>query len=116
MGYKKLGIVPVLGAVLLVASCGTGGAEDEPQAQSGDENLSAPPAPEICEYHEEVSEVPDDEQFERALELGCDYGIHGEIVFAEPIRVDGDDYTDSLTDPSRAMSIEEMREAGYSTE
>lgn len=116
MRYKKLGIVPVLGAVFLVASCGTGGAEDEPQAQSDDENLSAPPAPEICEYHEEVSEVPDDEQFKRALELGCDYGIHGEIVFAEPIRVDGDDYTDSLTDPNRAMSIEEMNEAGYSTE
>lgn len=131
MSHKRLIIIPVVGCVLLLASCGSQSPEEEesiasPSAESStpaaaassDEALpreptSPPPPPPACPYHEEVSDVPDDEQYDLAVELGCEYDIYGEIVFEEPIRVDGDDETVGLIDPDRAMTEEEMEEAGY---
>lgn len=135
MSHKRLMIVPVVGCALLLASCGSQSPEEDespasssaessaPDAEASTEEFSGealpreptspPPPPPACPYHEEVSEVPDDEQYELAIELGCEYDIYGEIVFEEPIRVDGADETVGLIDPDRAMTEEEMEEAGY---
>lgn len=127
MRDKKRVVIPVFASVLLLTSCGGQAADEEPNAStqtasgtsdesSTDEAAVAPPTPETCPHHEEVSEAPDDEQFERALDLGCEHGVYGEIVFAEPVRVDGQDSVNTLTDPTLAFSIEEMGEAGYAVD
>lgn len=124
MRHKKRVLVTFFGSALLLTSCGGQSTDEEAnsstQAASGtsdesstDEALVAPPRPDTCPYHEEVSEAPEDEQFDEAVDLGCEYGVHGEIVFDEPVRVDGQDSVNTLTDPTLALSIEEMREAGY---
>lgn len=126
MRNRKRAIIIGLASGLLVASCASEstpgdvnslssqGELGSSSTEQADQNASvAPPTTEICPHHVEVSEAPDAEQFEVALDLGCDYGVYGEIVFAEPVRIDGNDYTDTLTDPSRALSSDEMREMGY---
>lgn len=128
MLHRKYLFVPIVGCALLVASCGSPSSDDaeespaptetesaEPEAASSeaDSDLVPPPSTPVCPHHEEVSEVPDEEQFELAVELGCEYGVYGEMDFEEPIRTDSDSVTLGLADPDLALTQEEMEEAGY---
>ncbi|MBE1513720.1 hypothetical protein [Nesterenkonia halotolerans] len=130
MSHKKFMIFPVVGCALLLTSCGTPSPEAEDSTASLPAELASPPEgadetlpreptnppapPADCPYYEEVAEVPDDEQFDLAVELGCEYDIYGEIQFEGPIRIlDDDAVMVGLIDPDRAMTEEEMEEAGY---
>lgn len=70
------------------------------------------PAVEPCPYAAEVDAVAFDEKFQRALDLGCEHDIHGDITFTESIQgPDGEML--GLLSPDHAMSMEELHEAGY---
>lgn len=128
MLHRKYLFVPVMGCALLVASCGSQSSDEAEEsapstatestvpeadsAQASSDLVPPPPSP-VCPHHEEVSEVPDEEQFDLAIELGCEYGVHGEMEFEEPIRTTSDSVTLGLTDPDLALTPEEMEEAGY---
>lgn len=81
-------------------------------------HAEAPPV-EPCPHHEEVSGVNGDraEQFDRAVSLGCEVGIHGEIDFAQPLdpAEDGSGVY-SIIDPEHALSVAEMCDQGYMPE
>ncbi|OAV62954.1 hypothetical protein [Enteractinococcus helveticum] len=73
--------------------------------------ISAPPV-EPCPYIEEINAVEFDQQFQRALDLGCEHDILGDITFTEPIQ-GPDGPMLGLLSPAHAMTIEEMHAAGY---
>lgn len=132
MNMRLVNILAVCSSVLLVASCANGASDGEDEADSSagavdtDGNTSTEDAgsgvygPEIktpyvpnCPHHEAVSEVPRDEMFDRALELGCEYSIHGDISFDEPLQVDNGEDLMGITDPEYALTVDEMHEEGY---
>lgn len=76
-----------------------------------DPEIDAPPV-EPCPYAAEVDAVAFDDKFQRALDLGCEHDIHGDITFTEPIKgPDGEML--GLLSPDHALSMKEMHEAGY---
>lgn len=90
---------------------------DSEPAQPGPE-IDAP-AVEPCPYHEEVGAVDGSvsHQIAKALELGCEMGIHGEIDFEQPLDApENSSGTYSLTSVEDALSLSEMCDQGYISE
>lgn len=86
----------------------------EPETFSGPE-IDAPYV-ETCPYHEEVGQVEGSiqDKIDKALELGCEMGIHGDITFEQPIDAPpNSDGTYGFTSVEDALSIPEMCEQGY---
>lgn len=125
MNMRWVNILAVCSSVLLVTSCANGASDGEDEANGSaeavdtDGNTSTEDAgsgvygPGIkipyvpnCPHHEAVSEVPRDEMFDRAVELGCEYSIHGEISFDEPLQVDNGDGLMCIIDPEYALTVD----------
>ncbi|TLP71270.1 hypothetical protein [Nesterenkonia sphaerica] len=54
------------------------------------------------------------DQFDKALELGCETGIHGEINFTQPLDpAEKGTGVYSLTSPDHALSVADMCDQGY---
>lgn len=70
------------------------------------------PSVEPCPYTDEVDAVAFDEKFQRALDLGCEHDVYGDITFTEPIQgPDGEMF--GLLSPEHALTMEELHDAGY---
>lgn len=85
-----------------------------PDASSGDgPDIDAPDVAQ-CPHGAEVEAVPGHEQFQHALDLGCEHSIYGEISFTEPIQsADGETRAWSIISAEHALTVAEMNEAGY---
>lgn len=132
MSIRWVNILAVCSSFLLVTSCANGTSDGEDDASqsadavASDESTGTEDAgsrvygPEIktpyvpnCPHHDALSEVSRDEKFDRALELGCEYSIHGEISFDEPVQVENGKDLMGIINPEYALTVDEMHEEGY---
>lgn len=82
-------------------------------APTGDASKVIAPDVPKCPYVEEVFAAAPGERFATALELGCEYDLHGAIEFSEP--TPGSEHA-VLISEEHAMSLEELLDAGVISE